>query len=147
MQLNGGVGVCVQRAVYKLNFHPSERDKLIRYTLHPELGISHTQRSAMAPSPTQTTTLPARAAVSLTTNNGPYKELAPIGFEKETELEGKDGHQAAKVRHSSTHWRSSLTGLSTNIISLLGVMKAILLLNPSNTRTTVSMRIPATPSS
>lgn len=101
----------------------------------------------MAPSATETTTLPARAAVSLTTNNGPYKELAPIGFEKETELEGKDGHQAAKVRHSSVHWRLSLTGHSTNIISLLGATNATLLFNPSNTGTMVSMRIPATPSS
>jgi sulfonate dioxygenase len=48
----------------------------------------------MAPSATETTTLPV---VSLTTNTGPYKELAPIGYEKEIEEKGKDGVKPAQV--------------------------------------------------
>lgn len=54
----------------------------------------------MAPSATETTTLPIRAetsSVKLTSSTGPYKELAPIGYEKEAEEEGKDGFKAAKV--------------------------------------------------
>ena len=55
----------------------------------------------MAPSATETITLPTRTvetqAVKLTTNTGPYKELAPIGYEKKAEEEGTDGHKAAKV--------------------------------------------------
>jgi len=55
----------------------------------------------MAPSATETTTLPTRTAetstVKLTANIGPYKELAPIGYKKEVEEEGKDGFKAAKV--------------------------------------------------
>lgn len=54
----------------------------------------------MAPSATETTTLPVRSqtsAVKLTSNTGPYKELAPIGYEKEAEEQGKDGFGAAKV--------------------------------------------------
>lgn len=52
----------------------------------------------MAPSATETATIPSRSVVTLTTNTGPYKELAPIGYEKEAELEGKNGFHAAKVR-------------------------------------------------
>lgn len=52
----------------------------------------------MAPSATETATIPSRPVVTLTTNTGPYKELAPIGYEKEAELEGKNGFHAAKVR-------------------------------------------------
>ena len=55
----------------------------------------------MAPSATETATIPSRSVVTLTTNTGPYKELAPIGYEREAELEGKDGFQAAKVRQTS----------------------------------------------
>lgn len=55
----------------------------------------------MAPSATETVTLPSRPAgqseVKLTSNTGPYKELAPIGYEKEAEEQGKDGFHAAKV--------------------------------------------------
>jgi sulfonate dioxygenase len=55
----------------------------------------------MAPSAIETVTLPTRDAetpkVKLTSNTGPYKELAPIGYEKEAEEHGKDGFQAAKV--------------------------------------------------
>ena len=53
----------------------------------------------MAPSATES--LPIRdvtAKVQLTSSTGPYKELAPIGYEKVAEEEGKDGFQAAKVR-------------------------------------------------
>lgn len=55
----------------------------------------------MAPSATETVTVPSRpvehSQVKLTSNTGPYKELAPIGYEKEAEEQGKDGFQAAKV--------------------------------------------------
>ena len=51
----------------------------------------------MAPSATETTTIPVRSEVKLTSNTGPYKELAPIGYEKEAEELGKDGFEAAKV--------------------------------------------------
>jgi sulfonate dioxygenase len=55
----------------------------------------------MAPSATETTTLPVRTVetptVKLTSNTGPYKELAPIGYEKKAEEEGTEGHKAAKV--------------------------------------------------
>lgn len=51
----------------------------------------------MAPSATETITLPTRSTVKLTSNTGPYKELAPIGYEKEVEEQGKDGFAAAKV--------------------------------------------------
>jgi sulfonate dioxygenase len=54
----------------------------------------------MAPSATETVTIPSRSqesSVKLTSNTGPYKELAPIGYEKEAEEEGKDGVAAAKV--------------------------------------------------
>jgi len=55
----------------------------------------------MAPSATETIIVPALAEdvqkVRLTGNAGPYKELAPIGYEKEAELKGKDGHSAAAV--------------------------------------------------
>lgn len=57
----------------------------------------------MAPSATETTTLPTRTVeptVKLTSNTGPYKELAPIGYSKQAEEEGKDGHKAAKVRET-----------------------------------------------
>jgi sulfonate dioxygenase len=58
----------------------------------------------MAPSATETVTVPSRSVensqVKLTSNTGPYKELAPIGYEKEAEEQGKDGFQAAKVRGS-----------------------------------------------
>lgn len=55
----------------------------------------------MAPSATETTTTPSQTVepttVKLTSNTGPYKELAPIGYEKKAEEEGTDGHKAAKV--------------------------------------------------
>jgi sulfonate dioxygenase len=55
----------------------------------------------MAPSATETVTLPTRpvesSQVKLTGGIGPYKELAPIGYAKEAEEHGKDGFQAAKV--------------------------------------------------
>jgi sulfonate dioxygenase len=58
----------------------------------------------MAPSATETTTLPTRTAeipsVKLATNTGAYKELAPVGYEKKAEEEGVEGFKAAKVRGS-----------------------------------------------
>ncbi len=55
----------------------------------------------MAPSATETViaSRPAETStVRLTSSTGPYKELAPIGYEKDAELKGKDGFGAAKVR-------------------------------------------------
>lgn len=58
----------------------------------------------MAPSATETTTLPSRTAevssVKLAPSTGAYKELSVVGYEKEAELEGKDGFTAATVRFS-----------------------------------------------
>lgn len=55
----------------------------------------------MAPSAIETTTIespaPARATIKHTGGVGQYKELAPIGYSKEAEEEGKDGFEAAKV--------------------------------------------------
>jgi sulfonate dioxygenase len=63
----------------------------------------------MAPSAveTTTTTLPTRTVeslVKLTGGVGQYKELAPIGYEKQAEEEGKDGFSAAKYKHYLPHW-------------------------------------------
>ncbi|TVY34428.1 Alpha-ketoglutarate-dependent sulfonate dioxygenase [Lachnellula subtilissima] len=62
----------------------------------------------MAPSATETTTLPVRAVetsqVMLTSNTGPYKELAPIGYEKKAEEEGTDEYQAAKYKNYLPTW-------------------------------------------
>jgi hypothetical protein len=62
----------------------------------------------MAPSATETTTIPTRSSVKLTSNAGPYKELAPIGYEKEVEEQGRDGFSAAKV---------CLTSIPINILA------------------------------
>jgi sulfonate dioxygenase len=55
----------------------------------------------MAPSATETVTVPSRpvehSQVKLATNTGPYKELSPVGYEKDVEEQGNDGFQAAKV--------------------------------------------------
>ncbi len=54
----------------------------------------------MAPSATETITLPVRAqepTVKLISSTGPYKELSPVGYEKDVEEEGKDGIAAAAV--------------------------------------------------
>jgi len=55
----------------------------------------------MAPSATETINVPVPIEgiqkVRLSGNEGPYKELAPIGYEKDAELKGKDGHNAAAV--------------------------------------------------
>jgi hypothetical protein len=69
----------------------------------------------MAPSATETVTLPARnvESVKYTSATGPYKEIAPIGYEKEAEKEGKDGFKAAKVRTSRTVCFQSLADLDT----------------------------------
>ncbi|KAF4637739.1 hypothetical protein G7Y89_g353 [Cudoniella acicularis] len=62
----------------------------------------------MAPSAVETTTLPVREAetstVKLTSNSGPYKELAPIGYEKKAEEEGIDGFSAAKYKNYLPTW-------------------------------------------
>ena len=51
----------------------------------------------MAPSVTEITTIPSHSVVSLTSDTSPYKELAPIGYEKEIEEKGKDGVKPAQV--------------------------------------------------
>ena len=52
----------------------------------------------MAPSATETITQPTQetSKVKYTINN-PYKELAPVGYEKDAELKGKEGFKAATV--------------------------------------------------
>lgn len=62
----------------------------------------------MAPSATETTTTEHLTA-KLTSNTGPYKELAPIGYEKDVEEQGKDGLPAAKVSVSQ-HGYSAVRG-------------------------------------
>jgi hypothetical protein len=76
----------------------------------------------MAPSATETTTLPSRiaepSAVKLASNTGPYKELAPVGYEKKAEEEGKDGFKAAKVWNSfSTFVVSSVRGVPSILVT------------------------------
>lgn len=56
----------------------------------------------MAPSAVETTTVvdayqPTSTKVQLTGGVGPYKELAPVSYEKEAEEKGIDGFSAAKV--------------------------------------------------
>jgi len=63
----------------------------------------------MAPSATETITLPVRTnestSVKLTGDGlGEYKELAPIGYEKEIEEKGRDGHKAAAYPHYLPTW-------------------------------------------
>jgi len=60
----------------------------------------------MAPSATETTTLPSHTVqpVKPVSNVGPYKELAPISYEKKAEEEGKDGYQAATYKNYLPHW-------------------------------------------
>ncbi|KAI9053011.1 hypothetical protein LZ554_003281 [Drepanopeziza brunnea f. sp. 'monogermtubi'] len=57
----------------------------------------------MAPSATETITL-EHSPVKLTSNVGPYKELAPIGYEKDIEEQGKDGFSAAKYKNYLPRW-------------------------------------------
>ena len=56
----------------------------------------------MAPSAVETTTVtsPTSSPVEVrwtAGDSGPYKELVSVGYEKQTEEEGKDGYKAAKV--------------------------------------------------
>ncbi len=78
----------------------------------------------MAPSATETITLPQRTAsssVKLTGGVGPYKELAPIGYEKEAEEQGKDGFKAAKVSRADVHYfRPLLINLVPELSPTLG---------------------------
>jgi sulfonate dioxygenase len=57
----------------------------------------------MAPSAIETSTVTERRnvnpTVKLTGGIGPYKELSPIGYEKEAEETGRDGFEPAKVSH------------------------------------------------
>lgn len=106
----------------------------------------------MAPSATETVTLPTRAVedpkVKLTSNTGPYKELAPIGYEKEAEEQGRDGFQAAKVCASLVPIpRDIKQSISTKTTSQLGAMKSTLHSSHLNTMTLVSTQIQATPNS
>lgn len=67
----------------------------------PEMGGRTIQKSKMAPSAVETATLTERPnvnpTVKLTGGIGPYKELDPIGYEKEAEEKGKDDFKPAKV--------------------------------------------------
>ncbi len=78
----------------------------------------------MAPSATETVTLSTRPAehtqVKLTSNTGPYKELAPIGYEKEAEEQGKYGFQAAKVFDSLILAEQKLSNQYRNYLSTRG---------------------------
>ncbi|RDW80520.1 putative alpha-ketoglutarate-dependent sulfonate dioxygenase-1 [Coleophoma crateriformis] len=59
----------------------------------------------MAPAATETTTTETqRPTVKLTSAAGPYKELAPIGYEKEAEENGKGDFQAARYRNYLPTW-------------------------------------------
>jgi len=62
----------------------------------------------MAPSATETITVPAQTApkptLKVTGGIGPYKELAPVTYEKEAELNGKDGFEAAKYPNYLPTW-------------------------------------------
>ena len=103
----------------------------------------------MAPSATETVTLPTRPAersqVKLTSNTGPYKELAPIGYEKEAEEQGKDGFQAAKVcKAVHAGLRDIKQAISTRITSQRGVMRNILHFSFLSTTTLVSTQTQAT---
>jgi hypothetical protein len=94
----------------------------------------------MAPSATETITLPTRrvetSTVKLTSNNGPYKELAPIGYEKEAEEQGKDGFAAAKVCLELIA-RSCSDSISTKTISHIGKGRNVTLLSSlSSTQST-----------
>ncbi|CAG8976918.1 hypothetical protein HYALB_00011867 [Hymenoscyphus albidus] len=62
----------------------------------------------MAPSATETITIPSQTetpTVKLTSNSGPYKELAPIGYEKSAEEEGS---HPAKYQNYLPHWGNEL---------------------------------------
>ena len=106
----------------------------------------------MAPSATETVTLSTRPAeptqVKLTSNTGPYKELAPIGYEKEAEEQGKDGFQAAKVCEFVDIGRTNTKqAISTETISQPGAMKNIHHFSLLSTTILASMQTQATPSS
>lgn len=63
----------------------------------------------MAPSAVETITVPVPEVnpVKLQSahHRGVYKELAPVAFDKEAELVGKEGFQAAKVRFIKPYGR------------------------------------------
>jgi hypothetical protein len=96
----------------------------------------------MAPSATETVTLPTRPAEhsqpKLTSNTGPYKELAPIGYEKEAEEHGKDGFQAARVWNSVDTGPADTKSTSTETISQLGAVRNIPRFSSLSTTTLVS---------
>lgn len=76
----------------------------------------------MAPSATETVVVPTEQVqkVRLTGNAGPYKELAPIGYAKEAELEGTDGHKAAQVCGIERAWENLLTVLVSSLSAHMG---------------------------
>jgi len=65
----------------------------------------------MAPSATETTTLPSHpveeSSVKLTADVGTYKGIAPIGYEKKAEEEGINGFAPAKVPNLSHYNKST----------------------------------------
>ncbi|PBP25637.1 putative alpha-ketoglutarate-dependent sulfonate dioxygenase [Diplocarpon rosae] len=58
----------------------------------------------MAPSATETITLPNRPVTKLIGDTGPYKELAPVGYTKDIEEQGGDGFSAARYKNYLPHW-------------------------------------------
>ena len=75
----------------------------------------------MAPSATETVTETARGVSNLKLTSNPYKELAPVGYEKDAELKGKDGFQAAKVCAFRASRYGTKTSISTKTICQLGL--------------------------
>lgn len=64
----------------------------------------------MAPSAieVETVTVPPNiAALKLSAQTGPYKEIAPTKYDKEAELTGVEGHAAAKYPHYLPTWDRS----------------------------------------
>jgi sulfonate dioxygenase len=64
----------------------------------------------MGPSAVETSIATDRPHVNLTVKLtggiGPYKELSPIGYEKEAEEKGRDGFEPAKVDKHPVHSQS-----------------------------------------
>jgi hypothetical protein len=137
-------------AILPLCRHPY-KEPIIAIRIIAKLSHNSLYSNIMAPSATETVTLPThpvgQSQVRLTSSTGPYKELAPIGYEKEAEEQGKDGFQAAKVCKSlKAILACTERASSTRIISRLGAMRNFLHFSFLSTTTPVSMQIQAIPS-
>jgi len=118
----------------------------------PEAQQNSFDLNKMAPSATETISLPTRPVehtqVKLTSSTGPYKELAPIGYEKEAEEQGKDGFQAAKVcEFDDIGSTNAKPAISTGTIFPPGAVRNIRHLSPLSTTTLASMQTQVTLSS